>query len=376
MEGMPMNATLEARTYTVDIPKCSQSCERYALFVDEPRVDSFARGVCFEHLVEKYGQRGAEQWFQAFLRYLASNRAVRHAALQGLRVVGRKKRIITFPEDVEFVVRALDGARFENADLTGAAYRVYRFSTDDTAASTLCSVEFVDTCLRRAKFQVARLENVLFERCDLTGVDLGDLESAVHCTLREVSFAGSTLQRMHLSDVTLDNVDFSGARLSHLLLRGGNWRQVNLGATTLKPRDFAVVETPLVIEDNCRIPASFKPVVERLKQEGLLKGQFEFVGYPIKELTQLAAYAQNIKIPSSRATLFDFYGSVSGASVSALVVASLLSTFNAEAMFPSLLATFLVVLLALLWASRGAQLAEQVDVPSHTSSDGMERNGV
>jgi uncharacterized protein YjbI with pentapeptide repeats len=109
--------------------------------------------------------------------------------------------------DVEFVRCDLSGCDFSEASWLRVRLTDCRCTGIDLAQTSLKNVTFTDCKLDDANLRMAKLHEVRFENCVLVGAD------AINATLEAVAFPGCDLAGMDFSQVRCADVDLRDARL-------------------------------------------------------------------------------------------------------------------------------------------------------------------
>ena len=117
----------------------------------------------------------------------------------------------------------LETANFEQLILTNADLRCVSLGGTKFDGAELVDVRFSGGNLARATFSKSHLWNVRFDDVDLSGatftdVDFGQQEAGDGSLKRPAVFAGAILDGVDLRELTLQGIDFSGAKLEHALV--------------------------------------------------------------------------------------------------------------------------------------------------------------
>lgn len=121
------------------------------------------------------------------------------------------------------------------------------FSNMDLRSIELNRVKFVDCNFTGAALDHSELHRVTFRNCDFTGATLTGLRTGegdgpfqmsqfTRCDLTGADFAGAQLDRIHMVLSTLDDVDFTQARLGTATINQTSMRGTIFDATVFSPQ--------------------------------------------------------------------------------------------------------------------------------------------
>ncbi len=197
---------------------------------------------------------------------------------------------VVFPAKTKFIQTSLKSVRFLRCKLPSAEFSPSKeLFSGQLSSFPLDGVTFDDTVLENAVFDTGDFENVSFINQDLGSVRFNGAIRTLRCKFHSVKFIDSHLGSWAQCDRTvLNDLDFSGARLDSLTIRGAcSWRSVNLGKTYLSPDGFSVGEDAVLqIEDEaCMLPQTFR---NRLTDDlPELAEKLQFSKFPIDKLDEL-----------------------------------------------------------------------------------------
>lgn len=280
------------------------NCMRHALFVQEGGgdLDSCAKHTQREALVA-WCRSVVEHWIQAKLR------EVSHAYLEGAEFIGTPEEPLVFPSGLTIVESNLDHARFEHVVLEDAQILPRRGSVPDHKWSSLSlpliGTSFINSSLRGTSFH-SDLMNVTFQGSDLTDAEFHGVLEYADLLLHEVRFFNSTIPELALRKCSLSNVKFDGTLIGKLDINDEcKLENVDLGNAIIAPRQLNVRQK-LIVGAGCTIPEAFRPLVQTLRDQGKVEG--EFASYvpqtPAQKMFELSETMNARSIPRTTPRLF------------------------------------------------------------------------